>query len=248
MHDELDNRKRPTRTRTSLKPVENTMKDYIISTAESQWLSTVLQSFEDPRFIAIWNSLADSEKQKLKGIVKIAAASIKSKTVSELKEIQAEKYNNYAKWDIIEKIEDMDSRNFRLMINMGCAISTEEAKIIKWNPVEKIKKYRRSVDPLRHLHFPMDFYAKVLAKSGISLETLPQEILDILKKAFNTIKQYRKQFSNKKRYYTWYEWFWIVRYAQVETSRLATNMLETIDGKINGKYPIDISTTKRSLY
>jgi hypothetical protein len=164
-HDELDDSKRPTRTRTSLKPVENTLKDYIASTAELQWLRIVSQSFEDPQFITIWNSLPDSEKQKLKGIVKNAVARVKSKTVSELKEIYAEEYNNYAKWDVVERVEDMDSRNYRLMVKMSCAVSIEEMKvedeeqereksqtmkkaIIKWNPIEKIKKYRRTGDPL----------------------------------------------------------------------------------------------------
>jgi hypothetical protein len=48
----------------------------------------------------------------------------------------------------------------------------------------------------------------------------------------------REQFSNKNWCYLWLEWFWIVRYSQVETPRMAAKMLQALDdgkGKISSR-------------
>ncbi len=104
--------------------------------------------------------------------------------------------------------------------------------IIKWNPITMIRKYRHISDPFRYLHFPMDFYAKVLAKyGGIHIKILSKNDKEALRKAFDIINKYRRQFYDRNYRYTWYEWFWIVRYAQAITPRRAAKMLLALDGK-----------------
>jgi hypothetical protein len=96
-----------------------------------------------------------------------------------------------------------------------------------------IRQYRDIVDPFRHLEFPMDFYAKVLAKYGcIPTKIVSEEDIKILRKAFDIINKYTRQFYDRNYRYTWYEWFWIVRYAQAVTPGNAAKMILALDGEL----------------
>jgi len=55
--------------------------------------------------------------------------------------------------------------------------------------------------------------------------------MELLKKGFNIIDKFRRQFYDGNYCYTWYEWFWIVRYAQAFTPRRAAKMLLVLNGE-----------------
>src|SRR5690348_16538798 len=113
--------------------------------------------------------------------------------------------------------------------------NTSNNIVIKWNPITMIRKYRDMGDPFRYICFPMDFYAKVLAKYGcVPTNILSESDIEVLKKGFDIINKYRRQFYDRNYRYTWYEWFWIVRYAQAFTPRRAAKMLSVIDGEEQG--------------
>ena len=160
-------------------------------------------------------------------------AKLKERVETRNRQIQIEEgIVEASRWNAIENVRDIDSHVYDIMKTVGEGfITTEDVKdnqegeqkgncIIKWNPITIIKRYRQFVDPLRHLNFKINFYAKVLAKyPGILTRLLSGEREQILTKAFNVVDTYRKQFSNRNWRYTWFEWFWIVRYAQAFTPR-----------------------------
>jgi hypothetical protein len=186
-------------------------------------------------------------------IAKSRKTETKYKQEGETEEKKQEEESNYTRWDVTEEAENLDIRESGLMRKMAqCAAiwevnveAEDESKglqksrtkkvIVKWNPIMEIKKYRHSVDPLRHLVLPMNFYATVLYKYNVSLKDLPEESKSFWRKAFEVINIYRKQFSNKNWRYTLYEWFWIARYAKSQTPRIAANMLQALDGKVEGR-------------
>ncbi len=113
--------------------------------------------------------------------------------------------------------------------------NTSNKNVIKWNPITMIRKYRHMGDPFRHFDFPMDFYAKVVAKYDcIPTKSFSENDIEGLKKGFDIINKYRRQFYDRNYRYTWYEWFWIVRYAQAFTPRKAAKMLLALDGEEQG--------------
>jgi hypothetical protein len=247
------------RMSTSLTPVEYALRNAIISKAKQQSLGTTSQHFEDLQLNPLWNLLPNPEKQKQKLIhlinksVSDIKAETKYKQEGETEEKKQEEESNYARWDATEELENLDVRESELMRKMAQCAAIEEVEmeaedeskglqksrtkkvIVKWNPIMEIKKYRHSVDPLRHLVLPMNFYGQVLYKYNVSLKDLPEESKYFWRKAFEVINIYRKQFSNKKWCYTLYEWFWIARYAKFRTPRIAANMLQALDGKVEGR-------------
>jgi hypothetical protein len=74
------------------------------------------------------------------------------------------------------------------------------------------------------------FALRVVPKYPSILEFEPPEKEERLKKAFDVINGYRKQFSNKKWVYMWFEWFWIVAYAKSESIGKTRRMLQALDG------------------
>ncbi len=113
--------------------------------------------------------------------------------------------------------------------------NTSNNIVIKWNPITMIRKYRYMGDPFRHIDFPMDFYAIVVAKYGlIPVKSFSKNGIELLKKGFDIINKYRRQFYDKNYRYTWYEWYWIVRYAQVFTPNRAAKLLLVLDGEEQG--------------
>ena len=45
--------------------------------------------------------------------------------------------------------------------------NTSNNLVVKWNPITMIRKYMQMCDPFRYMDFPIDFYAKVVAKYGL---------------------------------------------------------------------------------
>jgi hypothetical protein len=118
----------------------------------------------------------------------------------------------------------------------------EKDKItIRWNPIKQIKEYRRNGDILRHIYIPPGFLAKALVIAGIFsnnnelLQYITGEKKPLLEKACKLLDKYRKPFVNNNWFYTWFEWFWIIAYADVFTPGKAVNMLKELDGVIDGK-------------
>lgn len=64
--------------------------------------------------------------------------------------------------------------------------------------------------------------------------SLSENDIELLKKGFDIINKYRRQFYDRNYRYTWYEWFWIIRYAQAFTPRRAAKMLLVLDGEEQG--------------
>ena len=79
----------------------------------------------------------------------------------------------------------------------------------------------------------LDFFAtKVIPKyPGLMNDFRSPENHFIMDKAFKVINAYRRQFSDKNWRYTWFEWFWIVMYAQTFTAGRAAKMMLSLDGK-----------------
>lgn len=119
-------------------------------------------------------------------------------------------------------------------------------KVLRWNPVNQIREYRRSykTDPFLYgSNEPMWLYIKaILNYSEHMKQTLPGEMLPLILEGAKVYSEYMAQFYNPNWKYTWYEWFWIVRYAQAFSVGKAVKMLRYLDGdngKISRKYVRD---------
>jgi hypothetical protein len=235
------------KARTNLKPVEYSLQNLILSKVDDFFLNSLRQEFENPaqsQLISAIEALPYSEQQKFREIIKNRLTNIKIKRESQRKQIEEEEGHKFEKWDVVEEL-DLNSREYKLMGIIGRGIiSTLIAKkendkvrnvvVVKWNPVKEILRYRRSLDILRHLEFPLPpFLFKVLMKYDyIKLGSLPENGKPwIVRDGYYILREYMSQFSNKKWFYTWFEWFWIVMYARVETAAIASKMTEQIDGK-----------------
>jgi hypothetical protein len=239
--------------RSILSPVEYSLRNAIISDTEERLLEKATKDMaqlrrDGWRLLPFSQPLPESERQKLEEYV----AKLKVRVEAGKRQIQTEEgMTENSRWDVIENVEVINTSIYDIMkvISEGLVIEdaddTQEGEqksnsIIKWNPITIIKKYRHSIDPFRHLALPMDFYAKVLARyPDVLTKVLSGENRQILTKAFDVIKTYRKPFSNRNWRYTMFEWFWIVRYAQAFTPRRAAKMLVALDreeGRISPKH------------
>ncbi|HEY9388005.1 MAG TPA: hypothetical protein VIP70_13270 [Nitrososphaeraceae archaeon] len=237
-HDSYSNR-----PRTSLKPSEyafdNTLLEWFqkeITIEESKQLKVLRHSPQ-------WNLLTESEKHEIED----AIPKIKPRT--ETRKKQRHTQLDGSKWEVIEKIEDIDPPVFKLIKTMGSDIVLERHNnkqewngndIIKWNPIREIKRYRQSVDYFRHfdLESILDFYAtKVVVKypSFLINEVLSPEKYSRLKKGFEIFERYREPFSKKNWRYTWVERLWIAIYAKTEGIGRTLNMLRALDGEKEGR-------------
>ena len=141
-----------------------------------------------------------------------------------------------SKWVTTELVSSDDEAQGCQEKEIGEIVNnTSNNIVIKWNPITVIRKYRLMGDPFRHSDFPMDFYAKVVAKYGlIPIKILTENEMELLKKGISIIDKYRRQFYDRNYRYTWFEWFWIVRYAQAFSPRRAAKMLLVLDGDEQG--------------
>jgi hypothetical protein len=230
-----------------LKPAEIALKNII----ESLSYKFLVRSFDSPEFSKMLSLIPDTEKQrKVKEIAKDFATSVHTVESLKQKEIKEEE-SKYSKWDVVEEL-DTNSREYRLfkqVRNMTRATNILKSQdrnydreekeektgkvVVTWNPIKEIKIYRRAGDPLRHIDLKsiLDFIeSKVTVRyPEIMAKYLSAENRSVMKKAFDVINRYREQFSNKNYRYLWFEWFWIVKYSDFETPKIASNMLAVLD-------------------
>jgi hypothetical protein len=251
--------------RSTLNPVEYSPRNLIITKDEEKLLDKATKDMtqlrrDSWRLLPFSPPLPISERQKLEAYVACLKARVEARKQRRQVDDEEEARRD-SEWNVIENVGDVDPHVYSLTKTLGRGTVTITEKtsdkergvkgnnvIIRWNPITIIKKYRRSVDLLRHLDFKMDFYAKVLAKYYyIFTKYLFEEKKEILKKAFSVINTYRKQFSNRNWRYTWFEWFWIVRYAQAFSTRRAAKMLLALDGKEGSMSPKHIKDQMQSV-
>jgi hypothetical protein len=118
-------------------------------------LKIAIQTLEQLRRSPLWQSMSVLERQIPIDEVFKARARVDARN----KQVEKEKqFENDSKFDVIEKVEEVDPRIYKIMKILGKDVITSKNEeggksnnIIKWNPIKKIGEYRRSVDPLRHL-------------------------------------------------------------------------------------------------
>ena len=239
--------RKPTQPRAKMKPVEYSLFNTILSAYETMWLTEVSNSLEYSR-----KSLSHSEKEKLKDAIKNIGSHIKARIESEesdrVEEQEEKQGREYERWNVIETL-DAECWAYDLMQrNDDCTVVNPKEDyddvdetpigkgkiIVRWNPIKAIRKYRRLGDPFRHLYFDMDFYTRAIGTHPKLMAYL-HEHEEELGKAFDVINKYRNQFPNHNWRYTWYEWFWIARYAQEKGVSKAQHMLRELDGGLEGK-------------
>ncbi|MGB0028190.1 MAG: hypothetical protein WBP64_15245, partial [Nitrososphaeraceae archaeon] len=228
--------------RYTLNPVEYSLRNLIIAGTEEKLLDKVTKDLAELRRNGwpLSQPLYESDRIKLESY----ASRLKSRVEARKEQRQFEDIAESA-WNVTEEVEKIDSSTYELMKKLGgddiviedVNIEEEKEEVtngsrlgIKWNPITIIRKYRCSVDPFRHLDFPMDFYAQVVGKHDYIYTQYLSENYEVLKQAFAIINRFRKHFSDRNYRYTLYEWFWIVRYAHVFTPGKSDKMLLALDG------------------
>ena len=134
-----------------------------------------------------------------------------------------------SKWEVVEKIEDIDPRIYKFFKIMGPMVTVEEEKndtVIKWNPVKQIKEYRRLGYSIASLYVPRSFYEKVLCKHPYIITAAGKEYLSLVEKGAKVFNEYTNSLFHQNWKYTLYEWFWIVLYANIEGIGKALSMLK----------------------
>jgi hypothetical protein len=240
--------------RPELAPVDYSLRNKIIAGYEEQLLDKATKDLAALRrngwqLLPFSQPLSKSERIELETYVSQLRSRVEARRLHD-QQLQRED----SLWNVTEDIADIKPSIYGLMKKLSIWVTPDAAnsnegnrgegggesirntgnydKIIKWNPITMIRKYRDIVDPFRYLEFSMDFYAKVLAKYGcIPTKILSEEEIKILRKAFDIINKYTRQFYDRNYRYTWYEWFWIVRYAQAFTPGKAAKMLLALDGE-----------------
>ena len=223
-----------------MKPVEYALKNEISAKAElgySDRLATVTAQLrrEGWQFVPFSSPLPDSERQKLEKY----SSKLHVRTEARNKQLEEEELRN-SKWEVVEKIEDIDPRIYKFFKMMGPMVTIEDennGSRIKWNPVKQIKLYRRVGDPVASLYLPWSFYEKALRKNPhiITEGQADTEYLSRAKKGAKVFNKYRDSLFNQNWKYTLYEWFWIVAYAKSEGIGKALSMLKALDVKKEGK-------------
>jgi hypothetical protein len=231
--------RQPASRRDGLKPVENALKNKIMTHTEESYSNRLVRIItqlrrEGWRFLPFSAPLPDSERQKLEEY------SSKLHAIAEERRKQLEEEQlTYSKWEVIQKIDDVDPRIYEFMKKMGPMVNIEVKNndtVIKWNPVKLIRSYRRVGDPIASLWFPWFFYEKVLSKHPyIITERLAPEFISLTKRGVEVFNEYRHALFDQNWKYTLYEWFWIVAYAKAEGIGKTLTMLKAIDGQKVGR-------------
>lgn len=226
--DDLDSVHIPKRKK--LHPVEYSLRNKIIADMEEKLLERGINDLDSIRLSGrCLLPVLRAKKQMLEENVAILERRVNAR--------QQQRSTNEVsdpKWDVLESSLDIPPHIYELTKTLGgnyiVVKKMGNKNIVKWNPIKLIKEYRNSIDPIRHLDFNSDFYAIVLARYP-SIKKKFTEMKDTMNKAFEVIDTYRKQFSDRNYQYTYIEWFWIVRYAQVTSARRAIKMLMALDGE-----------------
>lgn len=239
--------------RSTLHPVQYALTNALIVGTEEEILYTTTKVLAELRRNG-WQllpppfspPLSESERRELETYV----SELKSRVEARKRQRQLEEEIAARKepaWDVTEKVEEIDPSTYEIMKKLSMFVGMDELNtneggeiidntsnnhhnIIKWNPMTMIRKYRNTGDLFCQLDIHMDFYAKVLAKYYHHTKYFLENYKEVLTKAFDIVDKYRKPFYDINYRYTWYEWFWIVRYAQAFTPRRAAQMLLALDG------------------
>ena len=236
--------------RPVLNPVEYNLEKIVLKHIEDTQLKAISDSLADPRFCAMFRSLPDSEKQELLSSFKNTISYIDKKDKYQRRLIE-EQARISAKYEVTEEIDSLDPKTYKLTKKLGRYVIEEyntledESKkgskklVIKWNPVKEIMMYRQGGDPFRYIDFGiLDFILVVLLTKrppGTEMNVLDEMFNGKAKnstnlgKGFDVINKYRKQLFDGRWHYKWFEWFWIVRYAQFRGPNAASRMLLAID-------------------
>lgn len=239
--------------RKTLHPVEYSVRNEIIAEAEEKLLKRAINDLESIKLSGPYLSpILEAKKQRLEKYVLIFKQRITARQQS-CKELRQD-----CQWDVEERSKDLDADTYELTRSLGGndiivkKIKSKKSRlgneyyVIRWNPIKLIKNYRNSIDILRHIYLNADLYGMVLAKYR-SVNKILNENEDIYTKAFEVINQYRKQFSDRNYRFTYFEWFWIIRYAQVTTPRNTVRMLIALDGKEGIVSTMHIKNKMRSV-
>jgi hypothetical protein len=236
----VDRHRRP--SRTGLNPVELSLEKKILTLVEDTWLDSISDTLADPQFYRKFRSLADSRKQRLLQSVKNGLLHLERKAEFNRRHNE-ELEQKSSRWQVVEEVEQLNSKEYELTKRLGKHViedfrlivddsgRKEMKKVIVWNPAKEIERYRQDGDPLRQIDFHLDTCAFALGLKFTKEELRSIFESDRLRKGFDIIKDYRKQFSDGNWRYAWREWFWIVRYATFRTPGAASKMLLALDGK-----------------
>jgi hypothetical protein len=242
--------------RPELTPIDFSLRNAIIAKVEERSLdkfTKVLAALRRNGWQLLPSSAPLSEEDRAK--LEAYASELRSR-VEARKLYEQEIERKEPLWNVTEEVGEIDPSVYEIMKELSRWVTTDLASsnevqggrekgkgeivnntsnniVIRWNPITMIRKYWQMGDPLRHFDFPIDFYAKVAAKHGL-IKILTENDMEMLRKAFNVIDKYRKQFYDRNYRYTWFEWFWIARYAQAISPSRAAKMLLALDGDEQG--------------
>ncbi len=222
----------------------------LINVLESEVEEKVVKLYDTPEFTQFVKSIPDRGVrreviERARGIKDY----VKAKKMSSIKEIEDDE-KRYVKWDITEELAT-SSREYQIMKKIQKMTSStntlglyngkydqeggKDRKIlVTWNPIKEIKRYRKCGDPLRHIDFKsmLDFGSIVVAKyPKVFSEYFSTKNYPVMNMAFEVVNEYLKQFSNRDWQYLLFEWFWIIRYSEVETYVKTKRMLQGLDGE-----------------
>ena len=237
--------------RFTLNSVEYSLRNAVIARTEEKLLDKITNDLSELRRNG-WRLLPLSQPLSEPNRIRLESYESYLKSRVEARKQRQEQFNEISTkkesaWNVTEEVKAIDSSTYELMKKLDTGIIFEDETsndrekgetpdnnhtVIKWNPITLIQRYRQKVDPFRHLPFHTDFYAIVLAKHNyIFAELLAGNNEEVLRKSFDVIDNYRRQFWDRNYRYTWYERYWIVRYAQAFTPRRAAKMLLALDGE-----------------
>jgi len=233
-----------------LKPVEYSWKNSVESKTRLQHfkytLDKVREVISDPSLYD--NTYSSEQKNEMHNLIQTVLNELTEKCLDNLRKFELQDKSDMI-WDVKEVLGiDIQKDIFMLtlmVINFFRRGVKKEisSKILQWNPVKQIREYRRSymTDPfLYSSNEPIWLYMKAIANHSKHMEqTLPGEMFPLIQEGAKVYDEYMAQFANLNWKYTWYEWFWIVRYAQVFSVGKAVKMLKYLDGdngKISHKY------------
>ncbi|MGG6460302.1 MAG: hypothetical protein ACM3JQ_02630 [Candidatus Eiseniibacteriota bacterium] len=226
--DDLDSVHIPKRKK--LHPVEYSLRNKIIADIEEKLLERGINDLDSIRLSG--RCLLPVLRAKKRVLEKNVA--ILERRVNARQQQRSINEISNPKWDVLESSLDIPPHIYELTKTLGgnyiVVKKIGNKNIVKWNPIKLIREYRNSIDPISHLDLNSDFYAIVLARYP-SIKKKFTDMKDTMNKAFEVIDTYRKQFSDRNYQYTYIEWFWIVRYAQVTSARRAIKMLTALDGE-----------------
>ncbi|MGB7884231.1 MAG: hypothetical protein WBL44_16010, partial [Nitrososphaeraceae archaeon] len=218
-------------TKLGSKPVEHALGNLIVDLYERKWLNDVadllVRSLED----GSWNSVTVQVQESI--LEKIAEMKAR---VDLRRKRQEDEEMKFAEWDVTIAENENDTPFFELAAKLSKPYRNEDTATDKripttFNPAKEILRYRRIGDPLRHTDVSVARQIRALMKHPPFLKEINDGRFSLIQKGSQLFNRYREPFSNARWMYTWAEWFWIVLYAHVVSTREAARMISALDGQ-----------------